>query len=48
MQRKYLATGEQVEGHGIAPDIAVEYDPADLAAGVDTQIEAAIEWLRTY
>lgn len=46
MQRKYLATGEQVEGNGIAPDILIELDPEDLVIGIDTQIEAAIEWLR--
>jgi C-terminal processing protease CtpA/Prc len=46
MQRKYLPTGEQIEGHGIAPDIVIEQDPADIVAGLDTQIEAAIEWLR--
>ncbi|HPQ69752.1 MAG TPA: S41 family peptidase [bacterium] len=46
MQRKFLATGEQIEGMGIEPDIVVEQDAADLAAGVDTQLEAAIALLR--
>ena len=39
-------TGEQIEGVGIQPDIIVEQDAADLAAGVDTQLEAAIALLR--
>jgi len=46
MQRKFLGTGEQIEGVGIQPDIIVEQDAADLAAGVDTQLEAAIALLR--
>lgn len=46
MQRKYRCTGEQIEGRGIAPDILVEQDPEDLARGVDTQLEAAIDLLR--
>ena len=46
MQRKYLATGDQIEGIGIAPDIFVQQDADDLALGVDTQLEAAIEFLR--
>jgi C-terminal processing protease CtpA/Prc len=45
MQRKYLATGEQIEGNGIAPDEVVELSPGDLALGIDTQIQAAIDWL---
>jgi tricorn protease len=32
-----------IEGHGVDPDIEVVADPAKLAAGVDPQLEAAIE-----
>ncbi len=46
MQRRYVPTWEQIEGRGIDPDIVVEPDPADLAAGIDTQLAAAIAWLR--
>ncbi|MCH9686347.1 MAG: hypothetical protein K0V04_33250 [Deltaproteobacteria bacterium] len=34
--------GEPLEGFIVVPDIVVEYDPADLAAGVDTVLEAAV------
>ncbi len=34
-----------VEGHGVDPDIEVVDDPTDLAKGVDTQLNAAIEHL---
>jgi len=47
MQRKYLATGKQIEGFGVAPDIEVVQDADDLAAGIDTQIQAAIALLRS-
>ena len=47
MQRQLLSTGNQVEGHGVGPDVQVEWDPADLANGVDTQLEAAIALLRS-
>jgi C-terminal processing protease CtpA/Prc len=30
-----------VDGVGVEPDISVEYDPADLARGRDTVLEAA-------
>jgi len=33
----------EVENHGIAPDIAVENDPASVAAGHDRQLEKAVE-----
>jgi tricorn protease len=33
------------EGHGVDPDIMVEEDPAQLAKGVDPQLERAIEEL---
>lgn len=31
------------EGHGVEPDVEVKEDPTQLAKGVDTQLEAAIE-----
>jgi C-terminal processing protease CtpA/Prc len=46
MQRRYLPTGEQIEGLGVSPDVYIELDRDDLAAGLDTQIEAAIAFLR--
>lgn len=33
--------GVPLEGLAIAPDLEVEYEPADLAAGIDTVMEAA-------
>jgi tricorn protease len=33
----------EVENHGIAPDIAVENDPASVAAGHDPQLEKAVQ-----
>ncbi len=40
----YDTNGEWViEGHGVDPDIAVVDDPAQLAKGVDPQLERAIE-----
>lgn len=35
------ASGLPLEGHSVQPDLLVEYDPADLAAGVDTVMETA-------
>jgi hypothetical protein len=35
-------TEEPLEGHAVVPDVIVEYDPADLAAGIDTVLEAAV------
>jgi tricorn protease len=32
-----------VENEGVAPDIEVEYTPADFAAGRDPQLEKAVE-----
>ena len=40
----YDTKGEwMIEGHGVEPDIAVADDPAELAKGVDPQLERAIE-----
>jgi len=36
------ADGNPLEGNGVAPDVVVEYDPADLARGVDTVLERAV------
>jgi tricorn protease len=41
--RMYDPTGKWfLEGHGVDPDIEVPEDPAQLAKGVDTQLERAI------
>jgi tricorn protease len=34
-----------IENHGVDPDIEVETDPAQLVAGHDSQIEAAVRYL---
>jgi tricorn protease len=34
-----------VENEGVAPDIEVDWTPAEVAAGRDPQIEKAVEWL---
>ena len=31
------------EGHGVEPDIPVDEDPSQLAKGIDTQLERAIQ-----
>ncbi len=41
----YLADGFVIEGHGIDPDIVVENDPAHEYAGIDDQLNKAIEVL---
>ncbi|MGA8110756.1 MAG: PDZ domain-containing protein, partial [Acidobacteriaceae bacterium] len=35
----------EVENHGIAPDIEVEYDPKDVAAGHDPQLDRAVQYV---
>jgi len=41
--RMYDVRGQWfAEGHGVDPDIRVEEDPAQLAKGIDTQLERAI------
>jgi hypothetical protein len=35
-------TNEPLEGTAVEPDLPLEYDPEDLAAGVDTLLEAAV------
>lgn len=39
------ATGQPLEGYGVEPDLHVEYEPVDLAAGVDTVLETAVSAL---
>jgi tricorn protease len=40
----YSPTGElDVENHGVAPDIEVEFDPAAVRAGHDPQLEKAVD-----
>ena len=42
----YGLQGEwEVENHGVAPDVEVEFDPASWRAGRDPQLEKAVEWL---
>ena len=40
-----MMDGTPLEGVEVVPDIVVEYDPADLAGGVDTVLEAAADAL---
>jgi tricorn protease len=35
----------EVENHGVAPDVEVEFDPAAWRQGHDPQLERAVEWL---
>ncbi len=43
---KDAATDASLEGTAVAPDLAVEYEPQDLAKGVDTLLEAAATLLK--
>ena len=43
----YKADGFVIEGHGVDPDIEVDNDPADEYAGIDAQLNRAIEELLT-
>lgn len=38
--------GQRLEGHGVQPDVLVERTLADLRAGRDPDLSAAVEWLR--
>lgn len=40
------AKGTQIEGNGIAPDISIPWSFEDAAAGVDRQLDGALEALR--
>ena len=37
---------QEIEGVGLEPDLTVDLDPAALAEGRDTQLEAALEYLK--
>ncbi len=39
------ATGERIEGHGVVPDTPVAPTRADLLAGRDPVLDAAIDWI---
>jgi carboxyl-terminal processing protease len=40
------ARGDRVEGHGVIPDVAVTTTRADLLAGRDPVLEAALDWIK--
>lgn len=40
-----LASGQQIEGHGLTPDEVIQPSLADLVSGRDPQYEAALRWL---
>jgi carboxyl-terminal processing protease len=42
------AQGVVIEGRGVLPDIEVDLTRADLLKGKDSQLEAAIEYIRTH
>ena len=41
----FLRDGRDMEGHGAKPDIEVDLTPADIAAGRDPQLDAALRAL---
>jgi len=43
----YTWKGDCIEGRGVEPDVPVENTPQSLAAGVDTQLEKALETVKT-
>src|SRR5713226_8827363 len=43
----YTWKGEYIEGRGVEPDVPVENNPESLAAGVDTQLEKALETVKS-
>src|SRR6266478_6512785 len=43
----YTWQGECIEGSGVEPDVAVENSPETLAAGVDSQLQKALEAVKT-
>jgi carboxyl-terminal processing protease len=40
------ARGDRVEGHGVIPDVTVTTTRADLLAGLDPVLEAALDWIK--
>ncbi len=43
----YSWKGKCIEGRGVEPDVPVENNPESLAAGVDTQLEKALETVKS-
>jgi tricorn protease len=35
----------EIENHGVAPDVEIEFDPKAWREGRDPQLEKAVEWL---
>lgn len=40
------AKGKQIEGNGITPDISIPWSYEDASAGIDRQLNGALEALR--
>ena len=47
MRRGLGPNGEEINEIGVTPDEIVELTPADLSAGNDPQLAAALAYLRT-
>jgi len=43
----YTSKGESLDGKGVTPDICIDVDPCQLSAGVDQQMDKALEVLTT-
>ena len=43
----YTWKGECIEGRGVEPNVTVENSPESLAAGIDSQLEKAMEVVKT-
>jgi C-terminal processing protease CtpA/Prc len=43
----YTWQGDCIEGKGVEPDIAVENSPESLSAGLDKQLDRALEVVKT-
>src|SRR6266581_4075863 len=43
----YTWKGDCIEGKGVEPDVIIENTPESLAAGVDTQVEKALDVVKT-
>jgi len=43
----YTWNGECIEGKGVEPDFLVENSPESLGAGVDTQLDRALEVVKS-
>jgi len=41
-------SGDRLEGNGVEPDILVERSLTDLREGIDSDIDAAVDWLRVH